>query len=303
MGTPEFALPSLKILLDNNYPVVAVVTVPDKLAGRGQQLSLSPIKKFALRHQLHILQPEKLKEKGFIEELISLQPDIIVVVAFRILPSEVFTISKHGAFNLHASLLPKYRGAAPINWAIINGEKETGATTFFLEEKVDTGNIILQARVPIDEDETAGGLHDTLSEIGAELVLHTVRLIELGKAIPKQQNNNVASAAPKIFKEQCRIDWNKNAVEIHNFIRGLSPKPCAYTLWGETLIKLYRSKVLQNSQAGAPGEILRADGTLVVSTGSGAVEVLEIQQEGKKMLSTEEFLRGFRLAKGERFHS
>jgi len=301
MGTPEFAVPSLKILLDNQYPLVGVVTAPDKPAGRGQQLSTSPIKDFTLEKHLLILQPEKLKEEHFIKQLRSLEPDIFVVVAFRILPPEVFTIPKYGSFNLHASLLPKYRGAAPINWAIINGEKETGVSTFFLRETVDTGNIILQARVPISDNETAGELHDRLADIGAEIVLHTVRLIETGKANPRMQDDSLVSAAPKIFKEHCKIDWSKSARDVHNFIRGLSPKPCAYTFHSDTILKIYRTKTSRDYHSGSPGEIVQADKQLIVLTGNGAIEVLEIQQEGKKKLTAEEFLRGYRLQVGEKF--
>lgn len=301
IGTPEFAVPSLSILLENNYPIVGVVTVPDKQVGRGQQLLPSPIKRFAVEHQLFVLQPEKLRDESFINQIKSLEPDLIVIVAFRILPKEVFTIPKYGSFNLHASLLPKYRGAAPINWAIINGEKETGVTTFFLEEKVDTGNIILQARVSIGENETAGELHDKLAEVGAEIVLHTVRLIESGKVNPKRQDDSLASPAPKIFKEQCRIEWGKSSLEIHNFIRGLSPKPCAYTYFGGTMLKIYRTQVIKDSVSSSAGSILKADTQLIIAGGNGAVEIIEIQQEGKRKLFAEEFLRGCHLKVGDSF--
>ncbi|MBI4546786.1 MAG: methionyl-tRNA formyltransferase [Ignavibacteriae bacterium] len=301
MGTPEFAVPSLKILLDNQYPIVGVVTAPDKPAGRGQQFSTSPIKDFALEKHLLVMQPEKLKEERFIKQLRSVEPDIFVVVAFRILPPDVFTIPTLGSFNLHPSLLPKYRGAAPINWAIIKGENETGVTTFFLKESVDTGNIILQARVPIGNNETAGELHDRLADIGAELVLHSVRLIETGKAHPRPQDDSLASAAPKILKEHCRIDWSTSAKEVHNFVRGLSPKPCAYTFHGSTMMKIYRSTVGPDSHSGNPGEILRADKQLLIAAGEGVIEVLELQQEGKRKLSAEEFLRGYRVQIGETF--
>ena len=208
MGTPGFAVPSLNILFANGYTVVGVVTVADKPVGRGQHVTLSPVKAAAQDHHVQtILQPESLGDPVFIEQLKSLNPDLFVVVAFRILPPAVFGIPRFGAFNLHASLLPKYRGAAPINWAIINGEKETGVTTFFLQEKVDTGNIILQARMPIRPDQTAGEVHDLLAEIGAEIVLHTVRLIETGKAVPKPQADSGATPAPKLFRDDCRIDW------------------------------------------------------------------------------------------------
>ena len=303
LGTAEFGIPSLRILLDNKYPVVAVVTNADKPTGRGQRLSCSPVKQFADSCQLAVLQPESLKDTQFIEHLKSLQPDIFVVVAFRILPSEVFTIPKSGSFNLHASLLPKYRGAAPIQWAIIKGEKETGVTTFLLEEKVDTGNIVLQARVPIGENETAGEVHDRLSEVGAEIVLHTVRLIELGKANIKPQDHSEASPAPKIFKDDCKLDWRKPGTEVHNRIRGLSPRPTAFTHHNGNLVKIYRSKIASVAATAEPGTILRSDRQLIVSAGDGAVELLEIQQEGRSKLSAEEFLRGYRLSVGDTFSS
>ncbi len=295
MGTPDFAVPSLEILLKNNYHIAAVVTAPDKPRGRGQQVWYTPVKESALKHSLSLLQPESLKSADFITSLASFRPDLLVVVAFRILPPQVFSIPAKGAFNLHASLLPKYRGAAPINWAIINGEKESGVTTFFLREKVDTGNIILQARVAIPASMTAGELHDTLSDVGAEIVLQTVRLIELGKTQPRQQDDSLSSPAPKIFKDDCRIDWKKPAATIHNFIRGLSPYPGAWTMHGGTMLKIYRSEKsevrMQNPEAGG---ITVSEGTLHVATGNGTISVLEIQQEGKKRMSAEEFLRGYK---------
>ena len=298
MGTPEFAIPSLNILLDNHYDVAAVVTVPDKPAGRGQHLTLSPVKTFAIQHGLDVLQPERLKDPIFVTAINDLKPNIIVVVAFRILPPEIFTIPLVGAFNLHASLLPKYRGAAPINWAIMNGEKETGVTTFLLQEKVDTGSIILQARIPIGNDDTAGDIHDKLAEVGAEIVLHTVRLLESGKASPKSQDNMQATPAPKIFKDDCRINWNRSATEVHNFVRGLSPYPGACTFYGEAMLKIYRSHVLPEVAKCSPGEILQSDDRLLVGAKQGGIEILELQQEGKKRLSAGEFLRGYRMDKG-----
>ncbi len=301
MGTPEFAVPSLKILLENNYDIAAVVTAPDKKQGRGQKIDFSPVKKYSIDKNIRILQPETLRNIEFIRELHSISPDLIVVVAFRILPPEVFKLAPLGTFNLHASLLPKYRGAAPINWAIINGEKETGVTTFFIEESIDTGNIILQARVPIGENETAGELHDKLAEIGAELVLHTVRLIEIGKVQPKPQDNSLATPAPKIFKENCKIDWNKSADEIHNLVRGLSPSPCAFTFYENRLIKIYRTIKIQDTSNAEPGTILEAGNKLIVSTLSGKLEITELQLEGKRKLSAEDFLRGFKLQVGKKF--
>ena len=301
MGTPEFAIPSLRSLVENHVDVVGVVTVPDKPVGRGQQLSPSLVKQYALQHDLPVYQPEKLRDPGFIRQLSEIEPDIFVIVAFRILPPEVFKIPKYGSFNLHASLLPNYRGAAPINWAIIHGEKETGVTTFFLQETIDTGNVILQARLPIGDDETAGELHDRLAELGAETVRQTVRLIEAGTAKTVQQDNSLASPAPKIFKEHCRIDWAKSKEEVHNFVRGLSPRPCAFTFHGTNQIRVYRTRVIGQFQEAAPGEIRQADRQLVVSTGTGVVEITELQQEGKKRLAAEEFLRGYRLTVGEKF--
>ncbi len=301
MGTPDFSIPSLGILLENNYDIQAVVTVPDKPKGRGQQVTLAPLKQFAIENNLNLLQPESLKDENFINTLKSLNSDLFVVVAFRILPREVYTIPRLGSFNLHASILPKYRGAAPINWAIINGEKETGVTTFFLEDRVDTGNMILQARVPIGENETAGELHDILADIGAEIVLHTVKLIEIGKALPLPQNNLEASSAPKIFKENCAIDWNKSNKDVHNFIRGLSPGPCAYTKFKNKVIKIYKSQLTQEASLSYAGTIVESGRRLLIATGDGLLEILELQQEGKKRMSAEEFLRGFPMPKGEKF--
>lgn len=309
MGTPDFAVPSLEILLNNDYHVSAVVTTPDKPRGRGQEVSFTPVKEFALKHSLPLLQPESLSDASFVSALTELHPDLFVVIAFRILPPQVFSIPLKGAFNAHASLLPKYRGAAPINWAIINGEKESGITTFFLQEKVDTGKIILQARVAIPELMTAGELHDILSGVGAEIVLQTVRLIELGKAIPRQQEDTLASAAPKIFKKDCRIRWNQPAESVHNFIRGLSPYPTAWTIHHGTILKIFRSERPAfgtqdsgvKSQKAASGSIKIMDGKLCVEAKDGAIVILEIQQEGKKRMSAEEFLRGYRLSDGDAF--
>ena len=303
MGTPEFALPSLRILLERDYQVSAVVTAPDRPRGRGQAVSFTSVKEFAREQSLPLLQPEKLSDPQFVSHLTLLAPDLIVVVAFRILPNEVFSIPRLGAFNLHASLLPKYRGAAPINWAIINGESETGVTTFFLREKVDTGAVLLQARVRIGENETAGELHDKLSEVGAEIVLQTVRLIELGKARPRTQDEGNASPAPKIFTEDCRIDWSGVSSRVHNFVRGLSPYPAAWTTHADRTIKIYRTEKVAASAAGTQaGEVVAADGLLLhVATGDGVLAVLELQQEGRKRMTAGEFLRGYKIAKGGRF--
>jgi len=302
MGTPEFAIPSLKILLKNKYEVTAVVTAPDKPRGRGQRMAAPPVKEFAARSKLLILQPLSVKDPSFITQLQSIAPDLIVVVAFRILPPEVLSIPKFGSINLHASLLPKYRGAAPIHWAIINGEKETGVTTFFLEEKVDAGNVILQARTYIAEDETAGELRDRLAEIGAEILLQTVRLVELGKASPRPQNDSLATPAPKINREMCRIDWMRPTRDIHNFVRGLSPDPCAYTSHNGRILNIYRTKISELDETGvAPGQVVRrTKSELAVATRDGAISIEEIQLEGKKRMGIEEFLRGYRIEKGDR---
>ena len=303
MGTPEFAIPSLRILLENQYEIAAVVTAPDRPKGRGQKVSSPPVKEFAAKHKLKVLQPASLKEKDFVDQVTELSPDINVVVAFRILPREVFEVPKHGSFNLHASILPKYRGAAPINWAIIKGEKETGVTAFFLQEKVDTGNIILQARVAIGENETAGELHDKLAEVGAEIVLQTVRLIELGKVQPRAQDESLVTPAPKIYKEMCKIDWTKSAREVHNFVRGLSPDPCAFTFHNAKMLNVYRTKRAGKKVNGSrPGELVNPSSKeLLVATGDELLAIEEIQLEGKKKMGIEEFLRGYQFEKGQRF--
>jgi methionyl-tRNA formyltransferase len=298
MGSPEFALPSLSILIEQKHEILSVVTVPDKPAGRGLHVSSSPVKLFALEKNIPVLQPQSLKESNFVDELQRLKPELFVVVAFRILPPQIYKIPVFGSFNLHASLLPKYRGAAPINWAVINGEKETGVTTFFLQDKVDTGNIILQARLPIGEDETAGDLHDKLADVGAEVVLHTVNLISTGRVSTKQQEASKATSAPKIFKEMCRIDWSKDAVEVHNFIRGLSPHPTAFTSHRGKKIKIYKSKLASDMKC-APGVAEISSNRLFVGAGNGAVEIIELQQEGKNKLSTEKFLRGYQFGRGD----
>lgn len=293
-GTPDFAIPSLKILIENNYDIVAVVTVPDKAKGRGLKLEPSPIKKFALENNLKVLQPEKLKDQDFQNELRDLNPELGIVVAYRILPVEVFTIPKYGTFNLHASLLPKYRGAAPIQWALINGEKITGVTTFFLQEKVDTGNIILQREVLIDEEDNFQTLHDKLAKVGAELVLETVKRIEEKNYQVQPQNNLEATLAPKITKELCRINWNQKAYNIHNLVRGLSPIPGAFTLLGNKIFKIYRTKVLDKDASQQPGKIIIEDDSLLVNTNDKLISILEIQPESKKRMSSKEFLLGYR---------
>lgn len=293
MGTPDFAIPSLKILLENNHKILSVVTAPDKERGRGQKITFTAVKNFALENNFPVYQPEKLKgNTQFIEQMKSLNPDLFVVVAFRILPDEVFNIPKFGSFNLHGSYLPKYRGAAPIQWAIINGEEETGLTTFKLAEKVDTGNIYLQEKVKIKSEDNFETLHDRMSLIGAELVLKTITMIESGNVELKAQDDLLASSAPKITKETCLIDFNKSAKEIHNLIRGLSPHPVAYFLYNDKVIKIYKSEIIKDVNF-KPLEFHQTKTELIIGCGKDAIKILEIQQEGKKRMKTEEFLRGF----------
>jgi len=306
MGTPEFAVASLDILIKNNYNVVGVVTVPDKPAGRGQQIQQSAIKKYAVEHKLNLLQPEKLKDENFIAELKSLKADVQFVVAFRMLPEVVWHMPKMGTYNLHASLLPKYRGAAPINWAIINGEKESGVTTFKLKHQIDTGNILFQEKVKIEPTTTAGELHDKLMLVGAELILKTVSEIERSFVSGKEldflpQDDQLACHAPKIFKEDCQIDWTKPGNEINNFIRGLSPYPTAFTQLknGEDpiqLVKIFNSK-FEIFTPNHPNGLLLTDNKtyLKVFCEDGLIEVEEIQLQGKKKIGIREFLRGFKI--------
>lgn len=294
MGTPEFAVPSLKILIENNYNIPAVVTVPDKQKGRGQKISFSPVKEFALENNIKVLQPEKLKDELFINSLKEFNADLFVIVAFRILPKEVFTIPKKYSFNLHASLLPKYRGAAPIQWALINGEKETGVTTFALAEKVDTGNILLQEKINIEEEDNFQSLHNKLSLIGSETVLNTVRLIQKGNEILKPQNDIEATPAPKIFKDNCLINWEKSNYEVHNLVKGLSPYPAAFFINDEKIIKVFKTKIVDNINLSV-GEIKQTKTNIFIGCGNGSIEILELQPEGRKRLTAEEFLRGYKL--------
>jgi len=237
MGSAGFSIPSLEILYKSKHKIFALVTVPDKEKGRGQKISSSPVKEFGIKNNIPVLQPEKLKDGNFISHLKKINADLFVVVAFRILPKEVFTIPAKGSFNLHASLLPKYRGAAPIQWALINGERKTGVTTFALEEKVDTGNIYLQKEVEIDDEDNLETLHDKLSDIGAKAVLETVDMIESGNYKLKGQDNSLATPAPKITPETGKIEWAKPAKEVHNLVRGLSPTPCAYFFHNDNTLR------------------------------------------------------------------
>lgn len=299
MGTPQFAVPSLKKLYEAGYNIVAVVTAPDKPAGRGMQISESAVKKYALEKNLKILQPEKLKSPDFIEELKSLNADVQVVVAFRMLPEVVWDMPPMGTINLHASLLPQYRGAAPINWAIINGEKETGVTTFKLQHAIDTGNILLQEKININEDDTAGTLHDTMMNVGADLLLKTIQESEKGNLDETAQRNipeqGILHHAPKIFTETCEINWNKKADEIYNLIRGLSPYPAAFTFLNGKKLKIFSSKKEISNQETEPGKWITDHKTyLKFAAKDGFISLKDIQQEGRKRMKIGDFLRGWR---------
>ena len=290
-GTPDFAVPSLKILLENNHQILAVVTSPDKERGRGQKVTFTAVKEFAIQNNIPVLQPDKLKAEDFINNLKAFDCDVYVVVAFKILPREIFTIPKFGSFNLHASLLPKFRGAAPIQWTLIKGETETGVTTFALEDKVDTGNIYLQKKIQILSEDNFGTLHNKLSLLGAEVVLETVNLIENGTAQMQKQSDELASPAPKITKENMQINWNESAEEIHNLVRAFSPFPGAFFTHHEKLIKVYRTRI-DNYMNLAAGKILEKRDQLFVGCSKGSIEILEIQSEGRKKMTIAEFLRG-----------
>lgn len=292
MGTPDFAIPSLKKINESKHNIIAVVTAPDKERGRGQKVSFTPVKQFALDNNIPVLQPEKLKDENFISRLKEFNADLFVVVAFKILPKEVFDLPEYGSFNLHASLLPKYRGAAPIHWALIRGEKKTGVTTFKLEEKVDTGNIYLQEKIYIEDSDSLESVYNKLSKVGAEAVLKTIDLIERGNYKLKHQNNSLATPAPKITKETGRIDWEKSAKEIHNLIRGLSPSPGAYFFHDDKMIKIYKSEIVY-ADSFCPGEIYQTKNDLIFGCGKNAIAIIELQQEGRKRMNVEEFLRGF----------
>lgn len=302
-GSPEFAVASLDILAKNDYSIAAVVTAPDKPAGRGLEIKMPAVKEYAREKNLKILQPENLKSEEFVSQLRELNPDLAVVVAFRKIPKEVFSLPKYGTLNLHASLLPQYRGAAPINWAIINGEKESGVTTFFLKEEIDTGRIILRAKENIREEDTAGDLYQRLMKDGADLVLKTVRAIETGNYTPEEQSvyivpNEKLKSAPKIFKDDCKIRWDKDVHVVYNFIRGLSPIPAAWTEIknGNKILSL---KIFRTSK-----EITEHDSELAsihtdgktfakVAVKEGFINLIELQLAGRKRMETEEFLRGF----------
>lgn len=304
MGTPEFAVASLDALVKAGCNIVGVITAPDKAAGRGMQLQQSAVKKYAVENNLHVLQPEKLKDPGFLQQLRSLNADLQVVVAFRMLPEAVWNMPPMGSVNLHGSLLPQYRGAAPINWAVINGEKETGVTTFKLKHEIDTGDILLQESFPIGENETAGEVHDKMKEIGAELLVKTIKGLADGSLTETPQNtkhetqNTKLLYAPKIFSETCRVDWKKPVDEVYNLIRGLAPYPTAFTTLQGKILKIYKAERIDGLGSSIVAGNFETDQKtyLRFACNNGYISIIELQLEGKKKMLTTDFLRGYRFA-------
>jgi methionyl-tRNA formyltransferase len=297
MGTPEFAVGILDTIIKNNYEVVGVITAVDKPAGRGQKIKYSAVKEYALEHNLNLLQPSNLKDETFLAELQSLNANLQVVVAFRMLPEVVWRMPKLGTFNLHASLLPNYRGAAPINWAIINGETKTGVTTFFIDDKIDTGAMILSKEIGISSDENAGELHDRLMVLGSDAVAETLALIEKGKVTTTiQVDHKEIKTAYKLNRENCKVDWNKSAIEIHNLIRGLSPYPSAWCIFKDNSeewnVKLYESKVISEPHNFTIGQIITTKKDIKVAVENGFIQILSLQLPGKKKMQAQELLNG-----------
>ena len=300
LGTPDFAVASLEKLVNSEYPVVGVITAPDKPAGRGRKIAESAVKKFALANDLPVLQPTNLKDQGFLKSLQALEGNLFVVVAFRMLPEVVWQLPEYGTFNLHASLLPQYRGAAPINWAVINGEKTSGVTTFFINEKIDTGEIILQERTHIDKEETAGDLHDRLMALGADLVLKTVVLIASGHVETQiQSNSDELKAAPKIHKDTCRINWLKPAQTIINHIRGLSPYPAAWTTLnnGDQIfnLKIFKANFQPEKHNEPTGQLSTSKRELKISVSEGYIYPEVLQLSGKRKMTIQELLNGLKI--------
>jgi methionyl-tRNA formyltransferase len=297
MGTPEFAVGILDTIIKNNFEVVGVITAADKPAGRGQKIKYSAVKEYALDNNLSLLQPTNLKDSGFLEELKALNANLQIIVAFRMLPKVVWEMPKYGTFNLHASLLPNYRGAAPINWAIINGESKTGVTTFYIDDKIDTGAMILSAEIPIDSDENAGQLHDRLMVLGSETVIDTLKLIEKEQVSPTiQEDNSEIKTAYKLDKDNCKIDWRKSSAEIHNQIRGLSPYPVAWCYFNdnnqEWNVKIYESKISFEEHALPIGTVLTTKKEIKIAVSNGFIEIISLQFPGKKKMTTSELLNG-----------
>lgn len=297
MGTPDFAVPSLDILVKNGYDVVGVITATDKYGGRGnKKLIESAVKKYAVANNLNVLQPKNLKSKRFQAKLKALKADLQIVVAFRMLPISVWDMPPIGTFNLHGSLLPKYRGAAPLNWAVINGDKETGATTFFLKHEIDTGDLLFTTKVAIGEEATVGEVHDELMIKGAALVLKTVQAIESGDYTPIPQDELLVSEAPKIFHETCEIDFEQSTQKVHDFIRGLSPYPTAWTKLDGKKLKIYRAKRLVEAHDFPTGKFISDNKRyLRITTQDGFIELLQLQLQGRKQMDVKSFLNGFKI--------
>ena len=293
-GTPDFTLPILNNILKSDHEIIAIVTAPDKERGRGRNISSTPVKKFAIEHNILCLQPESLKDDSFVDQLKKLEADLFVVVAFRILPRAVYNLPPKGTFNLHGSILPKYRGAAPIQWALINGDKETGVTTFFLEDKVDTGKMIFSEKIDIEPEDNFEILHDKLSLLGAEVVMKTIAAINNDSVQLQQQDDSLATPAPKITKEICQLDFNRDAETLHNLVRGLSPFPGAYFISNEKHYKVYKTKIDTTFNLEV-GEIKETKNEIFIGCLEGVLEILEIQPEGRKRMTTAEFLRGYSL--------
>ena len=303
MGTPEFAVGILDTIIKNNYNVVGVITAADKPAGRGQKLKFSAVKEYALEHNLPLLQPTNLKDEAFLSELKALNANLQIVVAFRMLPQAVWEMPALGTFNLHASLLPNYRGAAPINWAIINGESKTGVTTFFIDDKIDTGGMILSDETAIDPNENAGQLHDRLLDLGSKTVVNTLELIANGNATTTiQQDTAEIKTAYKLNKENCKIDWSKTALEIHNQIRGLSPYPAAWSVIAdnneEWNVKIYQSKLVIEAHDYKVGQLICTKKEMKIAVNEGFIEILSLQFPGKKRMTTAELLNGIKFSEG-----
>jgi len=300
MGSAQFAVPSLQLLLEQNFDVVAVVTAPDKPMGRGMKLGQSPIKEIAINRKIPLLQPSNLKAEEFLAELKSYNANLQVVVAFRMLPHAVWSMPLFGTFNLHASLLPQYRGSAPINWAIINGENETGVTTFFIEREIDTGHIIFQEALTISDLDDAGSLYEKLMDLGSKLVLKTVRAIESGdcSSTPQPVSSHI-KPAPKIFRETCKIDWNQTSERIKNFVRGLSPYPCAWTEIDGKTYKIFRIQILEPRNATMKSGNWKTDNKtyLYFYSNESVISILELQPEGKRRMKIEDFFRGNKIDK------
>lgn len=298
-GTPEFAVESLDALIQNGFNVAGVVTMPDKVAGRGHKLYQSDVKRYAVEHDLFLLQPEKLKSEDFLENLRAINADLFIVIAFRMLPREVWQMPRLGTFNLHASLLPKYRGAAPINRAVMNGDKETGVTTFFLKHEIDTGDMIMQRKIEILPEDNVGDVHDKLMHLGAAMVVETVNAIIDGTLTTTPQPKGEFTPAPKIFKEDCQIDWNKTSFDIHNHVRGLSPYPAAWSVLIENTgrpleCKIFRTNLTDISSEGITAGSIKTDGKrLLVACSDKWLEILELQPAGKKRMAANAFLLGY----------